>query len=87
MNTIKTDLDMSLATAKYFWLRKGTHQGDPISAFFILALEMLFYLIKSKSEIKGLAIFDCCYLYFPYAGDAVSLRHMVDTFFFRTFLD
>ena len=34
---------------KYFSLGIGARQGDPISAFlFILALEILFVLIKSK---------------------------------------
>ena len=55
---------------KYFLLGKGPHQGDPISAYlFILALEILFHLIRSKTEIKRLAIFDYCYLYSAYADN------------------
>ena len=58
-------------TTKYFLLERGAHQVNPISAFlFILALEILFHLIKSKPEIKGLAIFDHCYLFSAYADDA-----------------
>ena len=50
-------------TTKYFLLGRRTGQGNPISTIlFVLALEILFHLIKSKSEIKGLAIFDHCYL-------------------------
>ena len=76
-------------TAKYFLLGRGARQGDPISAYlFILALEILFHLIRSKTEIKGLAIFDHCYLYSAYVDDTtfflqdtISIKHMVDAFY------
>ena len=69
-------------------LGRGMIQGDPISAFlFILALEILFFLIKTKPEIAGLTVFDHCYLYSAYAHDTTfflkdtnSIKHMVDTF-------
>ena len=82
-------------TTKYFLLRRDARQDDPISAdLFVLALEILFHFIKSKPAIKGLAIFDNCYLYFAYADDitfflqdTVSIKHMVNTiYFFRTIL-
>ena len=61
------------STTKYFLFGDflfGARQSDSISAFlFTLALEILFHLIKSKPEIKGLAIFNHCYLYSAYAGD------------------
>ena len=42
-------------TTKYFSLERGPRQGYPISAFlFVLALEVLFILIKSKPEIEGM---------------------------------
>ena len=62
-------------TTKYFMLHRVSRQGDLISAFFffcfffVLALEILFLLIKTKPEIAGLAIFDHCYLYSVYADD------------------
>ena len=44
-------------TRKYFLLGRDARQDDPISVYlFILALEILFRLIRSKPEIKGLAI-------------------------------
>ena len=41
-------------TTKYFKLKKGTRQGDSISAYlFILVLEVLFAVIKSNKTING----------------------------------
>ena len=76
-------------TTKYLSLGGGARQGNPISAFiFILALEILFILIKSKPEIEGMTIFDYNYLYSVYADNTsfflkgiISIKHMVDTFF------
>ena len=75
-------------TTKYFLRERGAGQGNPISAYlFVFALEILFQLIKSKPEIKGLAISDHCYLYSPNADDTTfflqdvfSIKHMVDVF-------
>ena len=56
-------------------LGRGACQGDPISEFlFILALEILFLLIKTKPEIAGPTIFDHYYLYSAYADDNVFLE-------------
>ena len=42
-------------TTKYFKLDKGTHQGDPISAYlFILVLEIVFNFIKENKDIHVL---------------------------------
>ena len=75
-------------TTKYFMVGRGGHQGDSISVFlFILALEILFLLTKTKPEISGLTILDHCYIYSAYADDTTfflmdttSVKNMVDTF-------
>ena len=42
-------------TTKYFKLDTGTRQGDPISAYlFVLALEIVFNLIKQDKNIHNL---------------------------------
>ena len=54
----------------YFNLKKGTRQGDLISAYlFILVLETVFCVIKSNKNIKGLNIFKHEFLYTAYADD------------------
>ena len=75
-------------TTKYFMLGRGAHQGDQISVFlFILGLEVLFLLKKTKPEIAGLTILDHYYLYSANADDTtffltdtISIKNMVDTF-------
>ena len=83
-------------TTTYFSLGRGACQGDPISALlFVLALKILFLLIKLKPEIEGMATFDYNYLHSAYADDItfflkdiISIKHMVCTFdFFYAFLD
>ena len=41
----------------YFKLERRTRQGDPVSTYlFILALEVVFSLIKANPDIKGLQV-------------------------------
>ena len=69
-------------------LNRGACQGDPISAYlFILAFEILIIIIKENPHIKGLNIFDNCYLYSAYADDTTfflkgvnSIKEMVNNF-------
>ena len=57
-------------TTHYFKIKKGTRQGDPISAYlFILILEAVFCVTKSNKNIKGLNIFNDEFLYSAYADD------------------
>ena len=81
---------------KYFKLNRGAPQGDPISAYlFILALEILFLLIKENPHLKGSNIFYHCYLYCAYADDTTfflkdvnSIKKMVNRFhIFSCFLE
>ena len=56
--------------------KRGTRQGDPISVYlFILALEVVFSLIKANPDIEGLQFFSHTFLYSAYADDT--------TFFLR----
>ena len=71
-------------TTHYFILERGARQGDSISAYlFIIALEVL----KNKDNIKGIDLYDHCFLFIAYADDStfflkdiVSLRVLIDTF-------
>ena len=75
-------------TTLYFNLEKGTHQGDPISAyFFILALKVLFELIENNPDRRGITVFYHAFLYTPFAGDSTfslynlsSVTNLIDTF-------
>ena len=63
-------------TTLYFKLERGTRQGDQISVYlFILALEVVFSLIKANPDIEGLQFFSHTFLYSAYADDT--------TFFLR----
>ena len=68
-NQESCDINDSSPTS-YFILEKGARQGDPISAcWLITGLEIIFAMIKSNSNIKGLNIFNHNYLYSAYADD------------------
>ena len=58
-------------TTRYFNLEKSARKGDPISAYlFILALEVLFELIKNNDDIRGITIFNRTFLYTAFANDS-----------------
>ena len=75
-------------TTQYFHLERGARQGDPVSAYiFILALEVLSFLVRNNKDIKGLNIFDHLFLYTAYADDTTfflenkeSIEELVKTF-------
>ena len=60
------------ATTSYFKLEKGASQSNPLSAYlFIIALEIIFAMIKSNPNIKGINIFNHNYLYTAHADDTI----------------
>ena len=71
-----------------FQIKRGAHQGDPISAcFFIIALEVLFALIKHKVDVKGIELYDHTFLFTAYSDhstfflkDIYSVKVLVETF-------
>ena len=75
-------------TTQYFHLERGVRQGDPISAYiFILALEVLSFLVRNNKDIKGLNNFDHLFSYTAYADDTTfflenkeSVEELVKTF-------
>ena len=75
-------------TTQYFQLDRGACQGDPISTcIFILALDVLSFLVRNNKDIKGLNIFDHLFLYTAYADDTTfflenkeSIDELVKTF-------
>ena len=75
-------------TTPYFKLERGTRKGDPISAYlFIIALEVVFSLIKANPNIEGLQFFSHTFLYSAYADDTTffSKKREISTEVIRTF--
>ena len=64
-------------TTQHFHLERGARQGDPILAYiFILALEVLSFLVRNNKDIKGLNIFD--HLFYA------ELMQTIQRFFLKT---
>ena len=75
-------------TTSFFNLEKGACQVDPILAYlFILALEVLFELIKNNADIRDIPILNHTFSYSTFADDStfflndlLSVRNLIDTF-------
>ena len=55
----------------YFNLQKGARQGYPILAYlFMLALDVLFELVKNNADIRGITILNHVFLYTAFVDDS-----------------
>ena len=58
----------------YFPLKRGSRQGDPISAYlFIIVMEVFFTMVRDNENIQGLDILGFNYLLTAYADDATYI--------------
>ena len=71
-------------TTQYLNLERGACQADPVSAYlFILVLAILFLFIKKHPKIKGIEIFEHCFLYADtmfFLKDGQSIENLVEIF-------
>ena len=66
----------------YFNLERGTRKGDPISVFlFALTIEVLFILVRSDVNIRGLSIFDNEIKLTAYADDTTIFIKDLNSFY------
>ena len=79
---------INYGSKSYIKLEQGARPGDPISAYsFIIALEIIFAMIKSNPNVRDLRIFNHNYLHTPYAdgrtfflSNQKSVRQLMKTF-------
>ena len=66
----------------YFALKRGSRQGDPLSVFFfLLTIEVLFIMIRSNVNIKGLNIFENEIKFTACADDTTLFLRDLNSFF------
>ena len=59
------------STTLYFKLEKGARQGSVSAYLLIIAVEIVFAMIKSNPNIKSINISNHIYIYTAYADDTV----------------
>ena len=60
-------------TSIYYKLERGTQQGDHISVYlFIIVLQVVFRIMKEKSNIEGFEIFQKKFIFTAYTDDTTS---------------
>ena len=66
----------------YFALKRGSRQGDPLLAFlFLLTIEVLFIMMRSNVNIKGLNIFENEIKFTACADDTTLFLRDLNSFF------
>ena len=69
-------------STSYFALKRGSRQGDLLSAFlFLLTIEVLFIMIRNNVNIKGLNIFENEIKYIACADDTTLFLRDLHSFF------